>query len=1159
MSSPVTTPQPHNSRSRGRGRGGRNRPMGARQHEPATDDPPDGAEAYRQAAGTSGTAPQADNTPRGGRGNRRARGNAGRQTAHAPRMTAHGRQFGGQLTGPDHESHPSASAAGGQLQAEAPVFVPGQNAAASGRGRNAPNSAQPKKPRPPKSNAPDIATRTHEDIDNGHYECAVCTNEIFRNSKIWSCKLCWAVFHLTCVKKWSSTFASAMTQQQLENGEGPPSPQWRCPGCNLPQDTVPSSFTCWCGKEMDVKSSVGLPPFSCGQTCSRPHAMPKGCPHPCGLMCHAGPCPPCQQMAPKKSCFCGRETTTKRCVDTDYEHGWSCGQVCRQPMACGEHVCTRPCHEGACGACEVQIDARCYCGQVEKPLLCCDRADEKTSQRPLQFEDGEMITETWTGLFECGRTCDRLFDCGKHRCQEPCHVHDSPVPHCPQSPDVITTCSCGKTALSDLLAEPRKSCEDDIPACKKPCSKPLECGHFCKLACHTGDCLPCSEMTSISCRCGRIIVDTLCHHGRIEPPHCMKVCRVVLNCGRHDCGEHCCPGERKAVERQAATAAKRKQPLLGAGFVSLLRDRFEAEHICTRICGRMLKCGNHTCPALCHKGPCGNCREAIFEEIYCHCGKTVLQPPLPCGTQPPQCHHPCERPKVCGHPQVAHNCHLDNESCPKCPFLTTKPCLCGKNQLKNQPCWLQETRCGSICGRKLKCGFHVCRKQCHRPGECEDTGTHCTQLCGKEKSCGHACADICHSPFACKEDKPCQHKTYITCSCQRIKQETKCNATKNTEGNTTKSLKCDDECARLERNRKLALAFNIDPETHKDDHIPYQPETLKAYLANTAWAQAQEKELRAFAIDPDQKRLRFKPMKPEQRKFLHYLAEDFGFDAESMDPEPHRHIVVFKTPRFVMAPMKTLAECARIRLTQRTLAATTSVNAAEASKTVKASNLVDTPFNAFVISKTRFGLTIEELRSAIAPILSPAAGVAELTISFLPSEEVVVKPTPRAPSPSERAFEESLSALQPALAKVLTAQGLGSSELCRVDEWLNVLHREADKASSGWSQVAAKAAAGARRAVPLQGLGVKSSFTVLSTAASKKKKEKATGPRIVVEDDWEEAEMREEEKERMASAVNSGDENGGASASGSAPVSASGSARASFEDRREVAQEHVEN
>jgi transcriptional repressor NF-X1 len=207
--------------------------------------------------------------------------------------------------------------------------------------------------------------------------------------------------------------------------------------------------------------------------------------------------------------------------------------------------------------------------------------------------------------------------------------------------------------------------------------------------------------------------------------------------GRHECGERCCPGEKKATERQAS---KRKHRPLNAGPVI---ENIEAEHICLKVCGRPLKCGNHNCTELCHKGPCHSCLEAVFEEISCNCGRTVLQPPQPCGSKAPACSFDCTRPRACGHPRTKHNCHEDDEPCAKCSYLVEKHCICGKRTLKNQPCWFSEVRCGLPCGKKLKCGNHFCQKECHRPGQCEDP---CTQLCGRKKTvCDHTCTDPCHA------------------------------------------------------------------------------------------------------------------------------------------------------------------------------------------------------------------------------------------------------------------------------------------------------------------------------------------------------------------------------------------------------------------------------
>ncbi len=359
---------------------------------------------------------------------------------------------------------------------------------------------------------------------------------------------------------------------------------------------------------------------------------------------------------------------------------------------------------------------------------------------------------------------------------------------------------------------------------------------------------------------------------------------------------------------------------------------------------------------------------------------------------------------------------------------------------------------------------------------------------------------------------------FITCECQHLKQEVKCNASKTSEGNTKRSLECDDECARLARNHKLALALNIDPEAHKDDHIPYSNDTLKMFRENVKWGQTQEREIRVFAADENEKRLRFKPMPPHQRAFLHSLSDDFGFDSESMDPEPYRHVAVFKTPRFVMAPMKTLAESVRIRSS----AEASNPPVAEMQRKLQANNEA---YNGFLLSNPRFGLTLEELRADCAVSLDSTPGLS-YDISFLPSEEIVIKarPTLSSTAISASAIEATIRALKASVSASISSKRLATSiQLCALDNSLNIIRREMDDPANngGWSQVAAKAAA--PRTAPRQmAVGEKSVYTVLGSKlrdAKKKKEEmkKAKESEAVV-DDWEE-EMRKEEEAEVKAAT----------------------------------------
>lgn len=456
-----------------------------------------------------------------------------------------------------------------------------------------------------------------------------------------------------------------------------------------------------------------------------------------------------------------------------------------------------------------------------------------------------------------------------------------------------------------------------------------------------------------------------------------------------------------------------------------------------------------------------------------------------------------------------------------------KRCLCGKKTLRNQQCWLQDVRCGEICGKTLKCGSHFCKKLCHAPGECEDSAGPCKQQCGKEKkTCGHPDLEhVCHAPFPCKEDQPCQSKIFATCTCQAQKQEMKCGASKSSEGNMLKALPCNDECARLERNRRLAVALNIDQTTHVDggDHIPFSAETLNMFAEHVKWGQDQEREFRVFATSEDENRLRFKPMQPRQRTFLHSLAEDFGFDHESMDPEPHRHVMIWKTPRFVSAPNKTMAEALRVRQAARAFTASANVSDNEAStKKVKTGNHSGEPYNSFVISSPRFGLTVDELRAEIVAAVPPGSGLA-FDIAFLPSEEVVLKAKNTTLAPLD--LQKALQGVRTLLTTSIASHGYGTVQLCASDSSSNVLRRESDSGpGDGWSRVAAKKAA-SKTVVQQSAVFGSNTFAALSgNKMTFAKRSVAKPKKEAVVDDWEAAETAEEQKEKVVSGESGGED-----------------------------------
>ncbi|KAF2972320.1 hypothetical protein GQX73_g1233 [Xylaria multiplex] len=439
--------------------------------------------------------------------------------------------------------------------------------------------------------------------------------------------------------------------------------------------------------------------------------------------------------------------------------------------------------------------------------------------------------------------------------------------------------------------------------------------------------------------------------------------------------------------------------------------------------------------------------------------------------------------------KVAHNCHPDDLACPKCPFLVEKRCVCGKKMLKNQPCWFEEPRCGLPCDKKLKCG-----ELGHTPVINFAIARGAVKmkvfrvLIVNSRVAKHAVVVI----WILSNAMPLTHR----------KQEVKCLATRTEPSPQRPLLKCDDECLRLQRNARLASALNIDPQAHTDDHIPYSDTTLKFYRENPQWAHIYEREFRVFAGDKAEKRLRFKPMKSHQRAFIHSLAEDFGFDSESSDPEPHRHVCLFKTPRFVSAPFKTLAQCAKIRASQDPSAQQSTV----------ANDATAVPYNALLLTNPQFGLTIEELDASLKREYA-AYPTVKFHTSFLPSEEVVIKGSG---SWTSQTLEASLTALKPTLQQTVRRLKLADSVfLCSVDDSLNVLRREGSRAQGegGWSAVVGRSTT---RPKPMTSSASPASLPLRSRFVALKKEPKKKVEEEPVEEDWEAAAERSDNEETDA-------------------------------------------
>ncbi|XP_073109925.1 NF-X1-type zinc finger protein NFXL1-like [Elaeis guineensis] len=766
------------------------------------------------------------------------------------------------------------------------------------------------------ASVPQLVQEIQDKLARGVMECMICYDMVRRSASVWSCSSCFSIFHLPCIRKWARSPASADTAAPAATADGGGGGgRWRCPGCQSVQATPAQelNYTCFCGRRRDPPIDFYLTPHSCGEPCGKPldKTPPSStgdddsrCPHVCVLQCHPGPCPPCKAFAPRRPCPCGKKTIVRRC--SDRRSPLTCGQQCNRLLSCGRHRCDRVCHTGACSPCRVLVSASCFCKKKTEMVICGSMA--------VKGDVKEI-----DGVFSCNSICGRTLACGNHFCSENCHP--GPCGECELLPEKIKTCHCGKTELK----EERESCLDPIPTCSKLCAKLLICGlHRCKETCHEGECPPCLVRVEQKCRCGSSSQTVECYKVSEERETfvCDKPCGRKKNCGRHRCSERCCPLSKP-----------------GAQLSSVDWD----PHLCSMPCGKRLRCGQHSCQMLCHSGHCPPCLETIFTDLTCACGKTSIPPPLPCGTPTPSCPHPCLVPQPCGH-SASHTCHFGN--CPPCSVPVAKECIGGHVLLRNIPCGSKDIRCNQLCGKTRQCGLHACARTCHPP-PCDTSGSSvsvsgakasCGQVCGApRRDCKHTCTAPCHPSAPCPDIR-CDFPVTITCSCGRMTASVPCGAgdgisgfhgdtafeasivqklpvpLQSVEANGKKvplgqrKLTCDEECAKQERKRDLAEAFDITPPNldalHFGESAAASDLLADLYRREPKWVLAVEERLKFLVLGRAKGggagSLRvhvFGHMLKEKRDAVGHIAERWKLSVQAAGWEPKRFLVVHVTPK----------------------------------------------------------------------------------------------------------------------------------------------------------------------------------------------------------------------------------------------------------------------
>ncbi|KNC83171.1 hypothetical protein SARC_04577 [Sphaeroforma arctica JP610] len=652
---------------------------------------------------------------------------------------------------------------------------------------------------------------------------------------------------------------------RLVNKRTPSDGSWRCPGCQTKNTHIPTRYTCFCCQTTNPDWDPYSTPHTCERVCkkrldkysaveNKAMALARSrCKHLCAIACHPGPCPPCELYTVAR-CLCNTTSRKVLCAELALlegldEGGVVCDKACGKLLNCSKHECQDGCHAKPCRPCDRTEQQCCYCGKTERTAQCGEGLiDVARLDTPAYFA---CDTET---------KCGRLLKCGKHRCDRSCHPGEcytltAGKGDCPYSPENISTCACGKEALTTVCARKRipmrQSCDDPRPTCEAVCGKPLPCAelsktpqqHMCKQPCHTGPCLPCANGTvRISCRCGLETKTFACTDAHVQGVsvalRCKRMCQKKLHCKRHTCEERCCPFAQRQRSR---------------GYVGLVRD---SAHECTSLCKRTLSCGLHECMRECHDGACPPCIEASYDDLHCLCGRTMRRAPIPCNTPRPTCTYPCTRTHACTHP-VTHDCH-NEDACPPCVVLVDRECVGGHEVRGSIPCHMTEVSCGALCGRPLACG-HRCNRKCHG-GACvpaalaatssqtatasgravgADTRTAgCWQACGRVRpSCGHLCEASCHALANTPCPTKCTKLVDVFCACGMRADKMPCAKVKRGVDDSTTilaltehasmldgatshtKLPCNDRCTTLQRNYRLAQALDISVSGANADRV----------------------------------------------------------------------------------------------------------------------------------------------------------------------------------------------------------------------------------------------------------------------------------------------------------------------------------------------------
>ncbi|KAI1314917.1 FKBP12-associated protein [Mortierella claussenii] len=238
--------------------------------------------------------------------------------------------------------------------------------------------------------------------------------------------------------------------------------------------------------------------------------------------------------------------------------------------------------------------------------------------------------------------------------------------------------------------------------------------------------------------------------------------------------------------------------------------------------------------------------------------------------------------------------------------------------------------------------------------------------------------------------EPCQQLVISTCKCGHLTKEISCYASvENLWDGKPRIIKCNDFCLLTERNRRVALALDIDEGVNRAPRTPnYDDYILNYAAANIEFTLKIEKRLSDWVSDPSAQSLNLPPMKGHHRKFIHELAGHYSVTSESVDVEPYRSVILHKKLN-IAVPDPLASQACRQRRSVSTSSAISGPNSNGGLEQLRKANIKD-PINAIYLHDIVPGLTRTELTTQLAPIFNTI----KYNVRWLTDDDAVLIPQP---------------------------------------------------------------------------------------------------------------------------------------------------------------------